>query len=96
MSEAEKPQGSGFRLWMLLPALGAAAVLAMFLLGLQRDDGGRYPRHRPACCGSGIRRDHRRGCRSYLGRHFSTRLFRKSTANTSPSSDTLTAIGCRN
>ncbi len=37
----EKPQDSGLRLWMLLPALGAAAVLAVFLLGLQRDDGGR-------------------------------------------------------
>lgn len=34
------PQG-GFRLWMLIPALGAAAVLAVFLLGLQREDGGR-------------------------------------------------------
>ena len=41
MSEAEEPQGSGFRLWMLLPALGAVAVLAVFLLGLGRDDGGR-------------------------------------------------------
>ena len=40
MSEAPEPQG-GLRLWMLLPALGAAAVLAVFLLGLQRDDGGR-------------------------------------------------------
>jgi cytochrome c biogenesis protein CcmG/thiol:disulfide interchange protein DsbE len=29
---------SGFRLWMLLPVAGAAAVLAVFLLGLQRDD----------------------------------------------------------
>jgi cytochrome c biogenesis protein CcmG, thiol:disulfide interchange protein DsbE len=28
----------GFRLWMLIPALGAAAVLAVFMLGLQRDD----------------------------------------------------------
>ncbi len=40
MSEAPEPQG-GFRLWMLLPALGAAAVLAVFLLGLGREDGGR-------------------------------------------------------
>ncbi len=40
MSEAPERHG-GFRLWMLLPALGAAAVLAVFLLGLQRDDGGR-------------------------------------------------------
>jgi cytochrome c biogenesis protein CcmG/thiol:disulfide interchange protein DsbE len=31
----------GFRLWMLVPVLGAAAVLAMFLLGLGREDGGR-------------------------------------------------------
>ena len=38
----DKTQTSGgFRLWMLAPALGAAAVLAVFLLGLQRDDGGR-------------------------------------------------------
>lgn len=31
----------GFRLWMLVPVLGAAAVLAVFLLGLEREDGGR-------------------------------------------------------
>lgn len=31
----------GFRLWMLVPALGAAMVLAVFLLGLGREDGGR-------------------------------------------------------
>lgn len=37
---ADEPRG-GLRLWMLVPALGAAAVLAVFLLGLQRDDGGR-------------------------------------------------------
>ena len=37
----ETQTGSGFRLWMLAPALGAAAVLAVFMLGLQRDDGGR-------------------------------------------------------
>jgi cytochrome c biogenesis protein CcmG/thiol:disulfide interchange protein DsbE len=36
-----EPQGSGFRLWMMLPALGAVAVLAVFLLGLGREDGGR-------------------------------------------------------
>jgi len=36
----EEPRG-GFRLWMLVPVLGAAAVLAVFLLGLQREDGGR-------------------------------------------------------
>ncbi|HUF87872.1 MAG TPA: DsbE family thiol:disulfide interchange protein [Thermohalobaculum sp.] len=34
------PKG-GLRLWMLVPVLGAAAVLAVFLLGLQREDGGR-------------------------------------------------------
>lgn len=28
----------GFRLWMLVPALGAAMVLAVFMLGLQRDN----------------------------------------------------------
>ncbi len=37
----DEPQGGGFRLWMLVPALGAAAVLAVFMLGLQRGDGGR-------------------------------------------------------
>ena len=41
MSDAPEPSAGGFRLWMLVPALGAAAVLAVFLLGLQRDDGGR-------------------------------------------------------
>ncbi len=40
MSEETEVSG-GFRLWMLLPALGAAAVLAVFLLGLGREDGGR-------------------------------------------------------
>ena len=34
---------SGFRLWMLIPALGAAAVLLVFMLGLQRDDIQRLP-----------------------------------------------------
>jgi cytochrome c biogenesis protein CcmG/thiol:disulfide interchange protein DsbE len=42
MSEnAEEPRAGGFRLWMLVPALGAAALVAVFMLGLQRDDGGR-------------------------------------------------------
>jgi cytochrome c biogenesis protein CcmG/thiol:disulfide interchange protein DsbE len=45
MSEAEdemqeEPRG-GFRLWMVVPVLGAAAVLAVFLLGLERGDEGR-------------------------------------------------------
>jgi cytochrome c biogenesis protein CcmG/thiol:disulfide interchange protein DsbE len=40
-AKGEPRSGGGFRLWMLVPALGAAAVLAVFLLGLQRDDGGR-------------------------------------------------------
>ncbi len=40
MTEETRP-GGGFRLWMLAPALGAIAVLAVFLLGLQREDGGR-------------------------------------------------------
>ena len=39
---SEEPEAGGrFRVWMLLPALGAAAVLAVFLLGLGREDGGR-------------------------------------------------------
>ena len=37
---ADEPRG-GLRLWMLVPVLGAASVLAVFLLGLQREDGGR-------------------------------------------------------
>ena len=37
----DESQGGGFRLWMLVPALGAAAVLAVFMLGLGREDGGR-------------------------------------------------------
>lgn len=36
--EAPAERRGGFRLWMLVPALGAAAVLAVFLLGLQRPD----------------------------------------------------------
>jgi cytochrome c biogenesis protein CcmG/thiol:disulfide interchange protein DsbE len=34
---------TGFRPWMAIPALGAAAVLAVFMLGLQRDDVQRLP-----------------------------------------------------
>ncbi|MEM9059533.1 MAG: DsbE family thiol:disulfide interchange protein [Pseudomonadota bacterium] len=34
---------SGFRPWMIVPALGAAAVLAVFMLGLQREDVQRLP-----------------------------------------------------
>ena len=41
MTATPDPPAGGFRLWMLVPALGAAAVLAVFLLGLQREDGGR-------------------------------------------------------
>jgi len=41
--EIPSGQKSGFRLWMIFPALGAAAVLAVFLLGLQRDDIQRLP-----------------------------------------------------
>lgn len=37
----ETASAGGFRLWMLVPVLGAAAVLAVFLLGLERGDGGR-------------------------------------------------------
>ena len=37
----EQAPAGGFRLWMLVPVLGAAAVLAVFLLGLEREDGGR-------------------------------------------------------
>jgi cytochrome c biogenesis protein CcmG/thiol:disulfide interchange protein DsbE len=40
-ADGRTDSGGGFRLWMLVPALGAAAVLAVFLLGLERDDGGR-------------------------------------------------------
>lgn len=42
MSDIDDTESAGgFRLWMLVPVLGAAAVLAMFLLGLGREDGGR-------------------------------------------------------
>lgn len=44
MSDAEQPATKGgFRLWMIVPALGAAAVLTVFMLGLQRDDVQRLP-----------------------------------------------------
>ncbi len=44
MSDTEQPAPKGsFRLWMIVPALGAAAVLAVFMLGLQRDDVQRLP-----------------------------------------------------
>jgi cytochrome c biogenesis protein CcmG/thiol:disulfide interchange protein DsbE len=33
----------GFRLWMLVPALGAALVLAVFMLGLQRENAQTLP-----------------------------------------------------
>lgn len=35
--ETETPR-SGFRLWMIVPALGAASVMAVFLLGLGREN----------------------------------------------------------
>jgi len=41
MNGTGEPQDGGFRFWMLLPALGAIAVLAVFMLGLGREDGGR-------------------------------------------------------
>lgn len=34
---------TGFRFWMLIPALGAIAVLMVFMMGLQRDDVQRLP-----------------------------------------------------
>ena len=39
--EGDAPPATTRRLWMLIPALGAAAILAVFMLGLQREDGGR-------------------------------------------------------
>lgn len=39
MTELEEPERkSGFQLWMLVPALGALALMAVFLLGLERED----------------------------------------------------------
>ena len=38
VEERAEERGGGFRLWMLIPALGAAAVLSVFMLGLQRED----------------------------------------------------------
>ena len=40
--EQDAPK-SGFRLWMVVPALGALSVLTVFMLGLQRDDVQRLP-----------------------------------------------------
>lgn len=40
---AAAPVRSGFRPWMVIPALGALAVLSVFLLGLQREDGNVLP-----------------------------------------------------
>ena len=37
-AERVETRPGGFRLWMLIPALGAAMVLLVFLLGLQRPD----------------------------------------------------------
>lgn len=36
------PQG-GFRVWMLVPAIGAAMVVAVFMLGLHREDADALP-----------------------------------------------------
>ena len=41
MSDAGAAREGGFRGWMVVAALGAGAVLAVFLLGVQREDGGR-------------------------------------------------------
>ncbi len=38
MSGDTKPQKSGFRPWMIVPALGAFMVLMVFMLGLARED----------------------------------------------------------
>ena len=44
MSDTDQPAPKGgFRLWMIVPALGALSVMAVFLLGLQRDDVQRLP-----------------------------------------------------
>ena len=42
-SDAQPPAKGGFKLWMIVPALGAFSVLAVFMLGLQRDDIQRLP-----------------------------------------------------
>ena len=43
MSDRSDPRPGPFRLWMLVPAMGALMVLAVFMLGLQRDDVQRLP-----------------------------------------------------
>ena len=43
MSDNKQPASGRFSWWMVIPALGAAAVLTVFLLGLQRDDVQRLP-----------------------------------------------------
>ena len=43
MTDETGQQRSGFRPWMLFPALGAAMVLAVFMLGLQRPDAQKLP-----------------------------------------------------
>ena len=40
-TEADERPPARLRLWMLIPALGALSVLLVFMLGLQREDGGR-------------------------------------------------------
>jgi cytochrome c biogenesis protein CcmG, thiol:disulfide interchange protein DsbE len=42
VAQPERKAG-GFRLWMLAPALGAALVLAVFMLGLTREDAQTLP-----------------------------------------------------
>lgn len=37
-TEGKRRQPGAFRLWMLVPAIGASMVLVVFMLGLQRDD----------------------------------------------------------
>jgi len=40
--DGREPESAGaFRYWMLIPVLGAAAVVVVFALGLHREDGGR-------------------------------------------------------
>lgn len=38
MTDETTPQKSGLRLWMIVPVFGAVMVVAVFALGLQRDD----------------------------------------------------------